>query len=198
MRVRWSAVGVAAVLCVSMTLALAAPKIETLKPGATVPDFKLKDSTGKEHTLGELKGKVVVLEFSSPSCPWSRATDPHIAELATSYAGKDVVFLGVDSNNGVTPEDLKKHAEENKIPFPILKDEGNDFADAVGAKQTPEMFVVDKDGKLAYHGAYDNRKTPEAKGDTNFVSAAVDALLAGKEVEKKEEKTWGCGIKRAR
>jgi hypothetical protein len=67
----------------------------------------------------------------------------------------------------------------------------------VGAKTTPEIFVVDKDGKLAYHGAFDDRAQPDKKGKTPYVENAVKALLDGKAVDPKEVKSWGCGIKRA-
>ncbi|MBI3119558.1 MAG: redoxin domain-containing protein [Candidatus Hydrogenedentes bacterium] len=173
-----------------------ASALETLKLGAQVPEFKLKDQDGKEHSLADHQGQVMVLIFSSQQCPWSRGADPDIAALSQKYATKGVTFLGIDSNSATSVEDIKKHAEDNEIPFPILKDDQNKYADAVGAKQTPEIFIVGKDGKLAYHGAYDDRKNPNEKGATNYVGDALEALLADKEVITKEVKAWGCGIKR--
>lgn len=170
---------------------------KTLEIGAEVPDFKLSDCCGKEHTLSSLKGKVVVLSFTSQTCPWSKGHDPDADALAKEYAGKDVVFIHIDSAKDNTAESIHEYKEENKLEIPVLKDVNNAFADQVGAKQTPEVFVVDKEGKLAYHGAYDNRKEPTAKGSENYVKAAVDALLDGKPVQTAQVKAWGCGIKRA-
>jgi len=169
----------------------AAPEI-----GAKMPDFKLKDYSGKEHSLEAYKGKIVVLDFCSQECPVSRGADPHFAELVREYQAKGVVFLGVDSHRETTPEQIKKYAEENKIPQPILKDEGNKYADAVGAKVTPEIYILDKEGKLAYHGPLDDRAEPTERGTKNYTKDAIDALLSGKAVAVPKAKAWGCSIKR--
>lgn len=165
--------------------------------GSAMPDFKMKDQDGNEHMLAMHKGQIVVLEFSSQHCPFSKGTDPHIAELATQYKDKNVVVLGVDSHKSTKPEDIKEHVAAAKIPFPVLKDEKNQYADQVGATKTPEIYIVDKEGKLAYHGAFDSRKGPEQKGEENYVAAALDALIAGAKVAQTEVPAWGCGIQRA-
>jgi peroxiredoxin len=165
--------------------------------GAAVPDFKMPDCTGKEQTLSQHKGKVVVLAFTSQNCPYSRAYDPNVCELAKTYEGKEVVFLNIDSDQRNTPESIKKYCcEQNKFSVPVLKDAKNEYADKLNARRTPEMYVVDKEGKLAYHGAYDDRTGPDAKGGTNYVKDAVDAILAGQPVKTAEVKAWGCGINR--
>lgn len=164
--------------------------------GAVMPDFTLKDYNGQDHTLAQYKGQVLVLEFCSQECPFSRGADPGVEALATAYAGKGAVFLGIDSHKDTTPAQIKQYTGEKKLAHLILKDTGNQYADAVGASRTPEFYVVDKDGKLAYHGALDNRAGPESKGTEHYVKDAVDALLSGKPVAKPEVKSWGCGIKR--
>jgi peroxiredoxin len=173
------------------------PVAAALEPGAPMPDFTLKDCDGKEHALAQYKGKIVVIEFCSKECPWSRDVDPDLNALAKQYAEKGVVVLGIDSHHGVTPEQIKAYAAQAKIEHPILKDVGNAYADTVGARSTPEMYVLDKDGKLAYHGAFDDRAGPDSKGQTGYVRDAVDALIAGKPVAVKTMKAWGCSIKRA-
>jgi len=171
---------------------------KALAIGAVAPDFTLKDHEGKDHTLSALKGKVVVLDFSSQECPYSRGVDKDgLVELANAYAAKGVVFLGIDSHKSTTPEQIKQYAADNKIPFPILKDVGNKYADAVGATRTPEFFILDKDLKLAYHGAFDDRKDPEKRGATAHVRDALDNLLANQPVKTPEVTAWGCTIKRA-
>lgn len=167
------------------------------RPGDAFPEFVLKDYNGNQHALKDFKGKVVVLDFSSQECPYSRGVDPHLAELAKAYDGKDVVFLGIDSHFRTTVEEIKQYAEDNKLPFPILKDEGNVYADTVGATRTPEFYVLNKDLVLVYHGPFDDRKEPDKKGETEYLRQAIDKTLAGQPVEPSEVKAWGCTIKRA-
>lgn len=171
--------------------------LKALEIGAAVPDFKLNDVAGVEHTLTQYRGKTVALVFTSQECPYSRGADPHLAELAKKYADKGVVVLSIDSHKDTTPEQIKKYKDEKQLPFAILKDVGNKYADALGAKQTPEVFIVDKEGKLAYHGAFDNRRGTDEPGDTPFMANAIDALLAGKAPDPADTKQWGCTIKRA-
>ena len=174
----------------------AAAKTEPLKIGAPMPDFTLKDTTGKEHSLEQYKDKIVVFNFCTQECPFSRGTDPSINELAKTYAKKGVVFLGVDSNKNLKPEDIQPYIEKTGIPYPILKDTGNKLADAVGARVTPEIYIKNKDGIVVYHGAPDDRTGPESPPTEHYLKDALEALLAGKPIEKAEVKAWGCGIKR--
>ena len=106
------------------------------------------------------------------------------------------VFYGIDSDKNNKPDQIKGYAKDAGVTYTILKDDGNQYADAVHAKQTPEVFILDKAGKLAYHGAVDDRKDPKADGANNFVRAALDEILADKPVTKTEVPQWGCGIKR--
>lgn len=189
-------VGIGAVVggkIMSGEMAYAAASLEIGQP---LPDFALKDTSGKEHKLADYAGKIVVLNFVSQECPFSRGADPAINALATKYADKGVVFLGVDSHKDTTPEAIAKHIESAKVPYPILKDGDNAYADAVGAKVTPELFIAGKDGKLAYHGAPDNRTSPDGEASEHYADAALAALVEGKAVETPEVKAWGCSIKR--
>lgn len=172
-------------------VALAAVEI-----GQEVPAFELPDVNGKTRKLSDFAGKIVVLEFCSIECPFSRGADPHLSALAQRYAPQGVVVIGIDSHKDTTPEQIRKYAREKGKTYPILKDAENKYADAVGAKVTPEVFVLDREGKLAYHGAFDDRKAPEEKGATPYVENAVKALLEGGTVDPATVKAWGCGIKR--
>lgn len=176
---------------------VSAGKLEAPKIGKVFPDFKLPDTTGKEHALSDYMGKIVVLNFSSQECPFSRGADPAINELARIYKDKGVVFLGVDSNKDLEAAEIQKHIDEAGIPYPILKDAGNKLADAAGARVTPEIYVIDKEGKLAYHGAPDDRAGPTSTPTAFYLKDALEALTTGKTVAKPTVKAWGCGIKRA-
>ncbi|MCP4639628.1 MAG: redoxin family protein, partial [bacterium] len=162
--------------------AVEAPKPEAAL-GKPLPVFVLEDHAEKEYDLAKLKGKaVVVLAFTSQKCPYSRAGDPRLAALAKHHAERKVVFLSIDSHKDTSPEEIKGYAHKandtgEKLPYPVLKDAGNRYADAVHAKRTPEIFILDKDLRLVYHGALDNQKKPEDKGYVNYVGQALDELL---------------------
>ena len=173
-----------------------ASKTKRLAIGDKVPEFMLNDLDGNEHKLSDYKDKIVVLDFVSMGCPWSRGHDASMPALADAYKGKGVVVLGIDADKDNSVDAIRGYAKKSGVTYMILKDEGNKYADAVNAKQTPEIFIVDKEGALVYHGAYDNRKSPDQKGDTNYVAEAIDALLANQPVKTAQTKAWGCGIKR--
>ncbi len=187
---------------VTAVLVLAAWGAETeskAEIGKPAPDFTLKDVNGKEYKLSDLNEKsIVVLTWWSYKCPWSRGCDPYFNQLAKEYGKKGVLLLAIDSNKPAVdpPDGIKAYCEENKIVFPVLIDPGNKIADIYGAKQTPEVYVIDKKGIVRYHGAPDSRDSIKKAGEKDYVRAAVDALLAGAEVEKKESKAFGCTIKR--
>lgn len=181
----------------------AAPKVA--KVGEAAPDFTLKDTAGKEHKLSELTraGKIVVLEWFNPDCPVSKAYHApgrDMKALAAELADKDVVWLAINSGaegkQGAGRERNARAATEFEMAYPVLLDMDGKVGRQYAAKTTPHMYVIGKDGKLAYAGAIDNGN-PSAKGDTNYVRAAVMALAEGKPVEVKESKAFGCSVKYA-
>jgi thiol-disulfide isomerase/thioredoxin len=188
----------AILLIIGMVRCASGAEMKAPPLGSVLPDFALKDFNGQERSLASCKGKVVVLDFCSQECPYSRGVDEALIELANTYADQGVVFLGVDSHKSTTPEQIKQYATEKKVPFPILKDGNNTYADAVGATRTPEFYILDKDLKLVYHGAFDDRKVPEKRGETNYVRNALDDVLGGKPVRTPQVDAWGCTIKRAK
>lgn len=163
--------------------------------GHAMPGFTLTDVKGVEHTLEQYKGKIVVIDFSSQECPYSRAADPHIEKLHLAYKDRDVVILSIDSHATTTVQEIAAYAEEHELTFPILKDPGNAYADMTNAQRTPEIFIVDREGNLAYHGAFDDGRNP-GEGDTPYVKNAIDALLAGNPADPATTKAIGCTIKR--
>jgi peroxiredoxin len=169
------------------------------KLGEKAPDFTLKDQNGKDVKLADFKGKTVVLEWVNPGCPYvvRHYKEGTMANLAKQYAeGGNVVWLAINSGAGAKAEDMKAFAEKNKLSYPILMDGEGTVGKAYGAKTTPHMFVVNKDGKLAYQGGIDNDEDGEKSGDrVNYVKNALDELKAGKPVTKSETASYGCGIK---
>ena len=173
--------------------------------GEAAPDFTLKNVvTGEDVALADHQGKVTVLIFHSTSCPWYRMRedggyDRVFVKTAEAYKDKDVAFIGINSNRTDSTEKVKAYVEKHNINYTVVKDPNNVIADAYQAKVTPHVFVVGKDGKLAYKGGVEERPSnPKACGDSDvqYLGPAIDALLEGSEVEVQETKPVGCSIKR--
>jgi peroxiredoxin len=160
--------------------------------GEKAPDFTLKDTYGKEFSLSEFKGKIVVLEWVNPDCPVSKGHhDKKTMQDTYKKHAEKIVWLGIDSSRGAKAENLRVYSAKMGIAFPILLDGDGKVGHSFGAATTPHMFVIDKDGKLAYNGAIDD------KGSTNYVNDAVEALVKGETVAKPKTAPYGCGVKYA-
>lgn len=193
LRIAGLALLVAAVIAPSSALA------EDLAVGSKVPDFTLADFSGTTHTLSEYEGQVVVLEWTNPQCPFVHNVYANkvMSDLDAYCKENKVVHLGVDSSHFVTADAEKKWAESQGIKNPILLDPSGTVGKKYGAKTTPHMFVIGKNGTLLYSGAIDDNPKPMGRGKTNYVVDAVKAALAGKTVEVKHEKPYGCSVKYA-
>lgn len=193
-------------LLLSALLALAAPAVAAAaEVGQPAPDFALPDLDGKIHRLADLKGKVVVLEWFNPGCPYvvNAHTKGSLVDAA-ARAGKDVVWLAVNSGapgkQGHGAEVNREAARRWGMGYPILLDEGGAAGKAYGATNTPHLFVIAKDGTLAYKGAVDNspdgeRASPKGGVLQEYVPAALDDLAAGRPVRTAETKAYGCSVK---
>ncbi|MFA7691713.1 MAG: redoxin domain-containing protein [Candidatus Hydrogenedentales bacterium] len=203
---KWVALGIAVVILVGIAAAVYIPlklsgafsKIPvTVRIGEPMPDFRCSDYNDKVHTLKQYEGKVVVLVFCSQKCPFSLGIEQQLSALVQFYQPNEkLVFLGIDSHMGTTTAEIKNHAQTMALPYPILKDNDAFYADATGARVTPEIFIIDKKGILAYRGAFDNRLLPERPGSIPYTAQAIEALLSDLLVNPTEVTAWGCTIKR--
>jgi peroxiredoxin len=167
-----------------------------LTVGQPAPDFALKDTTGKAHSLKAYRGQTVVIGFVGTKCPIANAYITRMNSIAAEYKAKNVVFLGINSNVNEPLKLVKAHAAKSKYVFSILKDDGNVVADAYGASVTPEMYIIDGTGVLRYHGRVDNA-SDERRVERHDLRVALDEMLAGKPISKPDLKAFGCVIKRA-
>jgi peroxiredoxin len=168
--------------------------------GQPAPDFTGKDLEGKEHKLSDLKGKVVVLEWSNHECPFIIRHEVEKKTMQKTYAqfkDKGVVWLSVNSSNFCADkaDAIKAFVKTNGIEYPILLDPEGKIGKLYQAKSTPHMFVIDKTGAVAYAGAIDDDPQGKAEKATNYVADAVQALLDGKPVAVKSTKPYGCSVK---
>jgi peroxiredoxin len=165
--------------------------------GATIDEFTLPDTNGKDHSLASLKGKNgAVLIFIAVQCPVSNAYNERMEKLAQDYKARGINVVGINSNVTEPAADVKAHATAHNLTFVILKDNGNRIADALGATHTPEAYFLDASNKLLYHGRIDNNKNV-AQVDSSDLRLALDTALAGKPIEKTTAMAFGCSIKRA-
>jgi len=188
-------------------LALASPALAAAM-GQPAPGFTLKDLDGNVHRLADHKGKIVVLEWFNPGCPFvvNSHTKGSLVDTAAREIKDGVVWLAVNSaapgKQGYGAEANRGAAKAWSLPNPILLDESGVVGKAYGATNTPHLFVIGKDGKLAYKGAIDNspdgeRASPRGGVLVEYVKAAIDDLAAGRPVRTAETKAYGCGVKYA-
>ncbi|HEV8578155.1 MAG TPA: thioredoxin family protein [Thermoanaerobaculia bacterium] len=170
--------------------------------GETAPAFNLKGADGKSYSLADYKGKVVVLEWVNPNCPFSdrHAREKTMSELAKQHG--EVVWLGINStsldhSNYLKPAETLAYNQKNGINYPVLYDETGKIGHAYDAKTTPHMFIIAKDGKIAYNGAIDDDPPGrKAKAErVNYVGGGLNAEKAGKSPEPASTKPYGCSVK---
>ncbi|MFG0312577.1 MAG: thioredoxin family protein [Phycisphaerales bacterium] len=189
----------------SMMGAGAAEQNAPAEVGAKAPDFTLVDINGEEHTLSEYteKGHTVVLEWFNPDCPFVKKhyrddtgtmlniqrdmKDEKVTWLLVNSGRKGHSTTGVDRN--------KKAVDAWGITAPVLLDESGKVGMAYNAKRTPEMYIIDAQGVLRYHGAIDDRSDAAAPGKTNYVRNALQQVLAGETVSTTKTKAYGCSVK---
>jgi peroxiredoxin len=182
------------------------PSTGTAAVGKSAPDFTLKDLDGHEVSLASFRGKVVVLEWFNPGCPFVRAshTKGSLKTSAKKHAGEGVVWLAINSSaqgkQGSDPAANRDAARTFNLEHPIVRDETGAVGRAYGATNTPNMFVIDKNGVLIYAGAIDNSPDGEGEAPTsgsllNYVDAALDDLAAGRPVKTPVTKPYGCSVK---
>lgn len=167
--------------------------------GKPAPEFTLKSVDGKEFKLSDFKGKIVVLEWTNHECPVvNRCHGAHVmSETMAKFKGKPVEWVAIDSSSFCADkvESIKTWTAQQKITYPYLLDAAGKVGHLFGAKTTPHMFVIDKDGVLAYSGAIDNNPYGKEDNVTNYVEQTIESLLIGSTVVTKTTKSYGCSVK---
>lgn len=170
------------------------------------PDFTLRDSTGRTHSLADYRGKWVVLEWVNPGCPFVRKhyDSKNMQNLQAKYAGRGVTWLSICSSapgkQGYDePAGWNARLEkEGAGPTALLIDSDGKVGHLYDAKTTPHMFVIDPNGAVVYRGAIDDKKSANASDiptSRNYVTDVLDACLAGKPSPVAETAPYGCSVK---
>ncbi|HWB59684.1 MAG TPA: thioredoxin family protein [Chthoniobacteraceae bacterium] len=169
------------------------------------PDFSLTDTKGKTVTLSQFKGKFVVLEWTNPDCPivHKHYDSGNMQKLQKEYTGKGVIWLAIDSsaagNQGNYPPAQLEQIMKTRgaSPTDILTDYSGTVGHEYGAKNTPQMFIINPAGDLIYDGAIDSIESADQSDipkATNYVRAALDEALAGKPVTTPSTRPYGCAV----
>lgn len=191
-------------LVAAMALATAASAVEVGKPA---PDFTATDINGKTIHLSDYKGKIVVIESYNQDCPYchNQYKSGAMQDLQRDLAAKGVVWLLVDSVNKHnssyrSPEQARTELTKQNMDITAwIDDNSGTIGHLYDMKTTPDMYVINKDGILVYHGAIDNKPDPfhNPLDANNYVRDAVNALTADKPVAVTETKPYGCSVKYA-
>ncbi len=183
-----------------------ASRAQTAKVNAPAPDFNATDSQGQSHSLAQYHGKYVVLEWHNQGCPYTRKhyESGNMQNLQKEWTERGIVWFTVISSapgkeGYVTAEQENDYlAKMHAAPTAALLDPDGKLGRLYSARTTPDMFIIDPQGKLIYAGAIDNRPTSEVediKGADNFVSDALSSAMAGKPVAMPYTRAYGCSVK---
>jgi thiol-disulfide isomerase/thioredoxin len=173
---------------------------DELSIGAKAPDFKLVNAIdGKEVAFKAADNNLKVVVFTCNGCPYAKAFEPRIIEVAEIFGPKGVRFYAVNPNDDAqypveTMANMKSRATEKEYPFPYLKDGDSRIAHAYGARVTPHVFVVDGTGTVVYRGYVDDSAKKDERKTTGLTDA-LNAMLNGRDVPTKETRAFGCTIK---
>jgi hypothetical protein len=179
----------------------------SVEVGSPAPDFTLTDINGQTHSLSGYKGKIVVLEWNNPECPFVKKhyDSGNIPSLQKDAAAAGIVWLTINSgapgNEGadLTPGEIKSWLQKNTAaPTAYFCDADGKVGHLYGAKTTPDMYVIDADGILVYKGAIDSIRSAniaDIARATNYVKAALDALKSGQPIAKPVSEPYGCSVK---
>lgn len=166
-------------------------------PGDTIEDFTLKSVDGKDYNLNAAlnNNNYVVVMFWSTECPFVQPYTSRINSIVDEFTKEGIAFWGINSNFTESTENAKSHAEKKGYVFPMLKDVNNVVADMLGATRTPEVYLIDKNKTILYHGRIDDNRDAE-KVTSNDLANALKEAVGGKKISVNNTKSFGCTIKR--
>jgi thiol-disulfide isomerase/thioredoxin len=162
--------------------------------GAPAPDFRLTDLEGRMHTPRRASGHILVLNFWSAECPHSVRLDQALTDLQAAWGGKvEVWCIAPNANEDLAS--IRAAAEARGVPV-VLPDASQVAADRYGVMATPHLFVLDGEGILRYSGAPDDVTFRQRTPTRNYLSQAIEALLAGREPDPAQTRAFGCAVTR--
>jgi peroxiredoxin len=191
----------AAMLAAQVAVAAEGSGAIALGSKAPMATTKMKNVDGKMVSIADVSGKAGTLViFTCNHCPFAKGWEQRIADIGNSYSKKVIGVILINANDPAKySEDgwteMQARAKSRALQVPYVVDETSAVARAFGASVTPEAFLFDKTGKLAYHGTVDDNHQDASKVQKRFLIDALDAVAGGKPPALPETKSLGCGIK---
>ena len=181
----------------------------TASVGQAAPGFSALDTAGKSHKLSDFKGKLVVLEWTNPGCPFVRKhysgdASGNMQSLQKEFTGKGVVWLAINSTETgnadyLVPAKLAGWMGEKQAqPSATLMDESGKIGQLYSAKTTPHMYIINPQGVLVYAGSIDSvasARVDDIKTATNYIRQGLSEALGGKAISMANTKPYGCSVK---
>jgi peroxiredoxin len=169
-----------------------------LSPGDVAPAWsKLPGVDGEKHSSQDQDAsRLLIVVFTCNHCPVAQAYEDRLIAISRDYASRGVRMVAINCNR-LTADQLpamQERAKARQFDFPYLFDESQQIGRSYGARVTPEVFVIDRQRRIAYQGAIDDNWQSAAQVKAPYLRQALDALLAGRKPEMAETKPIGCGI----
>lgn len=168
---------------------------------STMPNFALSDTNGNIVSRATVMGsKGLLVVFTCNHCPYAIAIWPRLIRLAQEAALKGVATVAINPNIHPSypddaPKKMKEKIAEWQIPFPYLIDETQKVAQAYKAQCTPDLFLMDTESRLVYHGRLDDNWKDESKVSKHELKTAIDQLASGQPIHQQQFPSMGCSIK---
>ncbi|QDS94083.1 Thiol-disulfide oxidoreductase ResA [Roseimaritima multifibrata] len=168
--------------------------------GQSVPEFQLDNCYGKSIAWKDFEDKrLVAVVFLGTECPLAKLYGPRLNDIQERFSDKGVQVIGINSNSQDSLTEIAAYVHRHHISFPMLKDPGSRVADQFRAERTPEVFLLDSERKIRYHGRIDDQYgvgySREREASPELVNAIED-LLAGKPIAVPNTEAVGCHIGR--
>lgn len=168
--------------------------------GQPVESFTLDNCYGKPVSLDDFtSARAIAIVYLGTECPLAKLYGPRLSDIQKQYADRGVQIIGINSNKQDSLTEIAAYVHRHEIGFPMLKDPGNRIADAMGAERTPEVFLLDHDRVVCYHGRIDDQYGvgySKERGAKPELTVAIEALLQGEPIPTPETQAVGCYIGR--
>lgn len=170
--------------------------------GQAAPPFTAMGADGRRHSLADYAGRVVVLEWMSPVCPYTQLKyrSGSMQALQRQAQGQGAVWLSIDTSapgrpGYLSPTAAKAFAQRQRaVVTAALSDPDGRIGRLYGARTTPSFYIVGPDGRLVYQGAMDEDPSVDDAKGPNHVRDALDDLAAHRSVRLPESRTYGCAV----
>jgi peroxiredoxin len=195
-------ISIVAAACVGAGSYASATELSRVNVGAQAPLFTAPGADGKPHSLRDYAGRLVVLEWTNPVCPFTAVKYKSGAMQALQHyaEAQHIVWLSIDTAapdraGYLTPSAARTRiAQTHATVTAFLFDVDGKIARSYGAKTTPSFFVIDRNGKLAYQGAMDEQVFADQGEGREYVKSALDDLIAGRALKYSETQPQGCAV----